>query len=187
MPQTEQPSRHQWERFSLTDSQAGRILADLRRGLGREAGDVPQMWTYYTTLNKDGRRTDALKAEHAALSLFGLHQQSQRTPMHRPGVGLGEAALNLYLLVNANQAAIDGRMNMIATSTDTTELFGHLRGLVTLLREQALPLDYTQLFRDLCHWDDAQRRPSIRRRWGGQYMDWHKRNASAATPARDSA
>ncbi|XKK39593.1 type I-E CRISPR-associated protein Cse2/CasB [Nocardiopsis sp. ARC36] len=84
MSQTEQPSRHQWERFSLTDSQAGRILADLRRGLGREAGDVPEMWTYYTTLDKDGRRTDALKAEHAALSLFGLHQQSQRTPCTGP-------------------------------------------------------------------------------------------------------
>ncbi|XKK39592.1 type I-E CRISPR-associated protein Cse2/CasB [Nocardiopsis sp. ARC36] len=96
--------------------------------------------------------------------------------MHRPGVGLGEAALNLYLLVNANQAAIDGRMNMIATSTDTTELFGHLRGLVTLLREQAQPLDYTQLFRDLRHWDDAPRRPSIRRRWAAS--TWTGTNAT---------
>ncbi len=188
MPQTEQKHRpHQWEQFSTTDSQAGRVLAYLRLGLGREAGDVPEMWTYYTTLNKEGYRTAALKAEHAALSLFGLHQQSQRTPMHKSGVGLGEAALNLYLAANANQAAIDGRMNMIATATDTIELVGHLRGLVALLSERAQPVDYTRLFLDLRSWDDPQKRPAIRRRWGGQYMDWHKRHSHASTPADNNA
>ncbi|WP_159945305.1 type I-E CRISPR-associated protein Cse2/CasB [Nocardiopsis sp. FR6] len=188
MSPTEQQRRpHRWEQLSPTDSQAGRILADLRRGLGREAGDVPEMWVYYTTLNKEGYRTAALKAEHAALSLFGLHQQSQRIPMHKSGVGLGEAALNLYLAANANQAAIDGRMNMIATSTDTTELVGHLRGLVTLLRERAQPLDYTRLFLDLRYWDNPQDRATIRRHWGGQYMDWHKRNPRAEASAHNNA
>ncbi|MET9782408.1 type I-E CRISPR-associated protein Cse2/CasB [Nocardiopsis alba] len=188
MSQSHQQYRpHQWERFSLTAPQAGRILADLRRGLGREAGDVPEMWTYYTTLNKEGYRTAALKAEHAALSLFGLHQQSQRTPMHKAGVGLGDAALHLYLAANANQTAIDGRMNMIATSTDSTELVGHLRGLVALLNEQAQPLDYTRLFLDLRFWDNPEKRPSIRRRWGGQYMDWRKRNPQASTSTDNNA
>jgi CRISPR system Cascade subunit CasB len=170
--------RHTWEGFSPTDPDAGQTLADLRSGLGRPAGDAPELWRYYTTLNTQGHRTAALEAEHTALTLFGLHQQSHRTPMHKNGVGVGQAALELYLAENANQKGIDGRMKDIATSTDTDELTGHLRGLVQLLHGHGEPLDYTRLFWDLRTWNDPQRRTDTRLRWASQYENWHKRNPS---------
>jgi pimeloyl-ACP methyl ester carboxylesterase len=87
-------------------------------------------------------------------------------------------AQQLYLAENANQKGIDGRMKDIATSTDTDELTGHLRGLVQLLHGHGEPLDYTRLFWDLRTWNDPQRRTDIRLRWAGQYENWHKRNPS---------
>lgn len=185
-PAGQQRRAHRWEEFTLTAPDAGRILADLRRGLGREAGDVPEMWTHYTTLNREGHRTAYLRAEHAALSLFGLHQQSRRTLMHVEKVELGDAVLNLRQAKGTSEEAVDTRMGMVATSTDTTELIGHLRGLVTLLRGHEQPLDYTRLFSDLCHWDDPVRRPRIRRRWGGQYMNWRKRDGSTPSPTQNN-
>ncbi|MEK8171849.1 type I-E CRISPR-associated protein Cse2/CasB [Streptomyces sp. M19] len=62
-----------WPR-GVPDGPPGEDLAALRAGLGKPAGTVPQLWPYYT-VPTDGVRTDALEAEHGALSLYGLHQQ----------------------------------------------------------------------------------------------------------------
>lgn len=174
-PPDTSPRRHFWERFTPQDRTAGADLAALRRGLGRQAGDVPQMWSYYTTLNQHGELRPELVAEHAALSLFALHQQSQAVPMHRVGTGLGSAALELRNSDQHSSEAIDRRMGMVATATSPTELIGHLRGLVTLLRQVAQPLDYTQLYQDIYRWHFPESCESVRRRWGGQYYDRRKR------------
>ena len=76
-------------------------------------------------------------------------------------------------------------MGMVATSTDTTELIGHLRGLVTLLRGHEQPLDYTRLFSDLCHWDDPVRRP-VSAAAGVASMNWRKRDGSTPNPTQNN-
>ncbi len=156
-----------WRR--VNDRPPGQDLAALRRGIGRPAGSVPQMWRYYTKLNEDGYLTAELNAEHVALTLFAVHQQSQPNPVHRAGVGFGAAARALRASGKFSEEAVDRRFAAAATATSVREVAAHLRGLVTQLRG-VHSLDYTELFRDLRGWQSPESRARIRRRWGSQYF-----------------
>lgn len=159
-----------WARFVAGNVPTGEHLAALRRGVGREPGSVPQLWPYYTTLTEDGHLTALLVAEHHALTLFGVHQQSQEQLMHRRSVGVGAAVLALRRSGNASEDAVDRRFAAAATSQSVGELAVHLRGLVTQLRGIHQPLDYDRLLSDLRDWRSTDGAASVRRRWGGQYF-----------------
>lgn len=196
---TSREGRWYWEKFDPADLYAGADLATLRKGVGREVGDVWQMARHYRSATADGRVTHGLAAEHATLALFATHQQSQTERMHRPGVELGTAARMLYAPRKSaglrhdgaaqdgadrgrySEEAVDRRMHQIATATDAAELVEHLRGLVTLLRTIGQPLDYTLLHRDIKRWHYADARPRIRTRWGSRYFDWGSTNQPAAS------
>lgn len=170
--------RHYWSRY-VDDEGAwrpnrhdtfGAELAALRRGINKEAGTIPAMWRFYTTLTADGRRTNSLIAEHLALTLYAVHQQSRANPMHRPGIGLGSAIRSLAASEKTSEPAVDKKFSAAATSAIADELGLHLRGLITRLRDIGQPLDYTLLFRDLRDWPNVDRQAAIRRRWGAQYF-----------------
>jgi len=175
-----------WRRTG-TDGGAppGADLAKLRRGLGRTPGDVPEMWRFHVTMNQDGVLTRWFVAEHHALTLFGLHQQSQARPMHRTGVGLGTAVRALRdkdaTPARAEDGAktspkwdrvdpVDRRLSAAATAGSRHELILHLRGLITRLRDLGQGLDYNSLCQDLARWEDPEAVAAIRRRWGMQYF-----------------
>jgi CRISPR system Cascade subunit CasB len=132
------------------------------------------MWRYYTRLNAQGHQTAALEAEHLALTLFAIHQQSKAKPMHRVGDGLGTAVLALRNDSSSSPEAVDRRFAAAATATSLAEIGMHLRGLISQLRRIDQPLDYTLLMRDLAGWQDPDRRARTRRRWGGQYFAGRK-------------
>jgi CRISPR system Cascade subunit CasB len=155
--------------LAANDRPPGEDLAALRRGIGRPAGSVPQMWRYYTTLNERGDPSWALDAEHAALTLFAVHQQSQPKPAHRKGVGFGAAVRALRASGKFSEDAVDRRFAAAATATTLPEVAAHLRGLVTQLRGVS-SVDYTALFHDLRGWRDQVSRAEVRRRWGSQYF-----------------
>ena len=175
---TDRPT-YWWEDFSPEAARSGADLAVLRRGIGAQPGTVPQMWRFHRTRISDfeadtGAPSARLTAEHTALTLFAVHQQSQQRPMHIDTIGLGTA---LRLLRQSekyknNPDALNARVNALATSSDVPELSYHLRGLITLLRSIGQPLDYTRLCSDVYSWhfDDGPDR--VRRRWGAQYYDW---------------
>ncbi|WNV85007.1 type I-E CRISPR-associated protein Cse2/CasB [Umezawaea sp. Da 62-37] len=163
-----------WKKTS--EQPEGRDLAALRRGLGRLAGSVPQMWPYYRSVIPSVE-SPRLDAEHAALSLYGLHQQSQRNPMHKPGIGLGEALRQLKNHDGVSEEAVTRRFNAAATATSIGELVAHLRGLVTQLRGKDIALDYTRLRDDLLDWINPTSQSWVRRRWGMQYHAWHSAKA----------
>jgi CRISPR system Cascade subunit CasB len=159
---------HYW----LRDHPAHRFGADLaalRRGAGKDAGSVPQMWAFYTTLRPDGGRGADLQAEHVALTLYAMHQQSQPQPMHQSGTGVGTAIRALRRSGKFSEEAVDRRFAAAATATSLSEAALHLRGLIGQLRAIDQPLDYTRLFRDLRDWQFPDRVAGVRRRWGGQY------------------
>jgi CRISPR system Cascade subunit CasB len=157
-----------WRRAS--DTPSGGDLAALRRGIGREAGSVPEMWPFYTTLTADGRLTDRLQAEHVVLTLFAVHQQSRSQPAQRDGVGLGSAIRALRESEQFSPEAVDRRFAAAATATSLAELSVHLRGLISQLRGVRSGLDYSLLFRDLRDWQWPDRVAAVRRRWGSQYF-----------------
>lgn len=158
----------------------GEDLAALRSGLGREPGTVPAMWRFHQEeVRNDARERDPWPsrrfiAEHHALTLYGVHQQSRDDPAHRPGVGVGQALRALHATSRAEDAskAIDRRFYAAVTATTSGELAYHLRGLVRMLRglKVPAPLDYDQLVRDLASWEGPERRERVRRKWG---LDYH--------------
>lgn len=173
--------RFYWQRH--TDGQGGwgergtspgADLAALRRGIGREPGSVPEMWPYYTTLTADGAITPRLRAEHLALTLFAVHQQSLSQPVHREGVGLGTAVLALRRSEKFSPEAVDRRFGAAATATSLDEVAHHARGLITQIRGLTPQpgLDYNRLFEDLRSWQSPEWRTRVRRRWGFQYFVW---------------
>ncbi|MEH0933998.1 type I-E CRISPR-associated protein Cse2/CasB [Micromonospora psammae] len=179
--QGQQRGRPFWERDFPKTVPEGRDLAALRAGLGREPGSVPAMWPYYTRLRTDGWVTPELRAEHAALALFAVHQQSQSRLMHQPDIGLGWAVANLRRSDKFSAEAVDRRFGAAATATSFTEVVAHLRGLVSQLRalKPAQPLDYSRLVRDLCDWQHQDRVHSVRRRWGSQYFTIQKESETS--------
>ncbi|WP_250292177.1 type I-E CRISPR-associated protein Cse2/CasB [Frankia sp. CiP1_Cm_nod1] len=170
-----------WERAHNGDLPDGADLAALRRGIGREPGSVPAMWRYYTTLDREGRLTARLRAEHVALTLYAVHQQSLPSPAHRAGTGLGTAVLALRNSDRFSPDAVDRRFNAAATATSLDEAAYHLRGLVRQLRHIPQSLDYNQLQQDLINWQHPDRVGQVRRRWGGQYFLGRGRDGDRAS------
>jgi CRISPR system Cascade subunit CasB len=148
----------------------GAVLAALRRGIGREAGTVPEMWPYYRELNDRGDATPRLRAEHLTLSLFAVHQQSKPRSVHRRQVGVGTAMAALRNSGRFSERAVERRFAAFATATSLAEAGTHLRGLITQLREIDQGLDYTQLMGDLVQWQYPASVGAVRRRWGMQFF-----------------
>ncbi|MFE7132688.1 type I-E CRISPR-associated protein Cse2/CasB [Streptomyces sp. NPDC057638] len=169
-----------WRRKGGTPAERrppGEDLAVLRRGLSSPAGTVLEMFRFYTCPVDDfaarrGEVSSAQEAEHEALALFGLHQQSQDRPMHRDGVGLGRAMLALRLHATTSEEAVDARFQQAFSTTSTAALRLRLRGLVTQLKGIRQPLDYDRLADDLHDWARPDTRSRVRRRWGLDYNAW---------------
>lgn len=167
-----------WEELEPKHARTGAVLAALRTGVGRAPGDASALWRHYRVIVPDevaatGRIHPHLAAEHAALTLYAVHQQSQSLPMHRSGAVFGLAARALRSAAfKDNPDALDRRINAAAATDSISSLTVHLRGLVRLLRDQKLPLDYSALVEDLVDWQYPNARATVRRRWGAQYYVW---------------
>jgi len=159
-----------WEHPGRSNPRYSADLAALRRGVGREAGSVPEMWEFYRMLTAEGRASEKLQAEHTTLTLYAIHQQSISIPMHLPSVGLGKALLKLRQSGKFSADAVDRRFNAAATATSLGEASYHLRGLIRQLRGLPQGLDYTRFFQDLVAWQDPDQISTVRRRWGRDYF-----------------
>jgi CRISPR system Cascade subunit CasB len=157
-------------------------LARLRRGVGKPAGSVLDIleFTYATEFVGDPRDdapTTAEVAAHLSITLYALHQQSQRERMHRSGHRLGLSIRALAPDKDYLTHSVTRRFAMLGTADSLDELTHHLRGMVQLLRTTAVPLDYGLLAADLLQWQRPQRRASVRLRWG---RDFHRTQKTAA-------
>lgn len=157
-------------------------LAALRNSLYDSPGDRPQLWevTSVPTENAKYVSDDPTWEEialHITLCLYARHQQSQSTPMHRQGVGLGEAAKRLELATNLKgpqggdekESGARRYLNAAATSVSISELTRHLAGLVSLLRQEKVGLDYRMLAEDLYQFQTPGGPSKVRLRWARQH------------------
>jgi CRISPR system Cascade subunit CasB len=162
----------------------GAVLAALRRGIGREAGTVPEMWPYYRELSASGALTPRLRAEHLTLTLFAVHQQSRPTAVHKRDVGVGTAMAALRRSGAFSEEAVERRFAAFATATSLTEAGTHLRGLIAQLRSIEQGLDYTQLMDDLVALQFPASVGRVRRRWGLQFFISRTPDESGSTQQR---
>jgi CRISPR system Cascade subunit CasB len=153
----------------------GEELAALRSGLGRTAGTAPALWPFYTTPPDDGRFSIELEAEHAALALYGLHQQGRRDPVHKRDVRLGGALRALQRSDRFSADAVDRRVAALANASSASILVYRLRGLITQMRSIGQPLDYDALLKDIQRWHAPRPRNQARRELGLAYYAWAAR------------
>lgn len=152
-------------------------LARLRRAVPSERQLSPDAWDIFDgmpaqLLGEGDEPSEAEFAAVAALALFAVHQQSRRDAgMHRQGRqhSLGRAVARLSKAVDSH--GVDRRFRALTRSGDAIAALQHLRGLITQLRAERLPLDYGSLARDLYNLQYPGSVHSVRMRWT---RDFHR-------------
>jgi CRISPR system Cascade subunit CasB len=159
-------------------------LARLRRVVGRTPGSDYTLEAYLAVPEEllgcgpadVSEATDAEYAAHDAVTLYALHQQSRRAPMHASGQGLGTAMAALVRAVTGPDG-VRRRFAALGTASTYDEGTYHLRSLITMLREHQIPLDYGLLTDDLEALRRPDRRTAIQAIWGREFF--HSRPADA--------
>jgi CRISPR system Cascade subunit CasB len=156
-------------------SSAVAALARLRRGVGKPAGSVNEILQYTVSDTFAGPDatddpTPAEIAAHVALTLYAVHQQSQRTPMHQRGYGLGRSMRMLHPEdFGTTVPPLLRRFQVLGSAQNLDELVHHSRGVVQLLRGQSIPLDYGLLADELTLWQRRGGASMVRLRWGREF------------------
>lgn len=151
-------------------------LALLRRGINQAPGGDGRILKYTVAgvepapeLLRDEGPTRAEIAAHAAMTLFALHQQSQRTSsMHHADYPFGRSA-RLLGRHSGNPNAVRARFTAVATATSWEERLHHARGLIQQLRAHSIPLNYGRFARDLYYLQFPSRADSVRLAWGRDF------------------
>ncbi len=163
------------------ESEARAALANLRRGVGRRPGELPQL---YGELLQDmpqemyssgSKPSYAEWAVYMALTLYAMHQQGKDVKtdnMNQENVSLGSAASELVTDIDDTER-IWKRLYVVASSDDMQEMSYHIRSLIKLLRDKDIPLDYPQLAKDLYLYQlSDESAEQIRLKWG---QDFYKK------------
>ncbi|WP_433664691.1 type I-E CRISPR-associated protein Cse2/CasB [Nocardia sp. CA-128927] len=154
-------------------------LAKLRRGLGKSAGSVPEIWdstiaAVPTSLHgedgfDDSEPSIAEQAAHATLTLFAAHQQSMSVRAHLSQVSFGRAVGNLAQSEGRSAEAVTRRFMAVATAQSISEVLTHIRGLVTQLRTAKQGFDYARLADDITGLLTPGRAQQVRLAWGREF------------------
>ena len=167
------------------------MLARLRRGIGKEPGDAPDILEITAgglppELSRDDGPSYAERAIHTALTLYALHRQGKDESMHARAAGekdenkkkdgidgdsFGRAAGRLIKPDKSNEGAVKRRFDAVVTARDLVELSHHARGLVQLIRAAEIPItfDYARFARDLYEYCYPDARNRVRLRWGRDF------------------
>jgi CRISPR system Cascade subunit CasB len=181
--------------FLADRSSAVAALAQLRRGAGKLPHDVPELWgvtgaeRLFADGNRFGDETQETRAEAAyflAVTLYALHQQSQRSPMHKPGVDLGQAVRRLMPKPGEIEETIRRRFVRLGTAATPDILAYRLREVISLLRGQGIPLDYGRLAHQLYKAQTPDGLCEVRRDWGRSFHTYKADAGDGASTDKDT-
>ena len=162
-------------------------LARLRRSVGKEFGAMPEVFEYVLPeqpfCEYEQQETQIELALYTALTLYAVHQQGKDTCVSKGLDDSDDATCNKNTFGHAiqrlseassNPKGVIRRLNQIMTSNDLIELSIHARGLISLLKQNNIPLDYPLLAVDLYHFQQTEMRKKVILSWGKDYY-MHKR------------
>lgn len=161
---------------TLEQSGSKARLAQLRRGVGKQPGELPELWgSFLKNMPEElmGRNGDPSYAEwtiYTVLTLFALHQQGHSRPMNAEGEEnhLGRAARRL-VQTEEDEENVRLKLSIVARSDDMTELSYHLKTIVKLLGNRDIQLDYVDLAGDLYWFQFEKYADRIRLKWGQDF------------------
>lgn len=170
-------------------------LARLRRGAGKNASALPDLWglidldKLYAPENRALRLESAENAVYAAVTLWCLHQQSRGVEMHEAkGIGVGAAVRKLMGSGEIDEP-VRKRFVRVGSAPNFALLTSRLREIVQLLRRDAISLDYALLADQLYRWQQPGGPEKVRREWGRSFhATWSQKPDPnpAATTGSDS-
>ncbi len=182
--------RRKIARIASDEKSAKATLARLRRGIGKEPGELPELWPIifedlpHELESDTGHATRAEWAVYSSLTLYALHQQGHDTAdesMNREGKFLGIALCELAGGDDDAKDRIKRRFDAMATAGDMPGTVYHLRGLVQLLKASDIPLDYVALAADLYSLQFEESAPAVKLKWGRDFYRIHKDTTAEAT------
>jgi len=150
-------------------------LAKLRRGVGCEPGELPEVWDITLAdlpeelLGSDGEVSQAEQAIHTSLTLFALHQQGKAYSVSLKKVSFGSAVRKLVQPDKGNEQTIKRRFDAALTSKDFQEFARHARSLILIAKANDICLDYPKFAKDLYKYQNPDLRTKIMLEWG-QYF-----------------
>lgn len=180
--------------LAMPESSATRAsLANLRRGVGKVPGSMPSIWTFTLEglgekhpdwLSRDGLATPEEWAIHQAMTYFALHQQGKTWKKDKDGFYSGamhqqgkeyRLGRSIAKLIKSDDdfVRVKRRFDALVTANSINELAHHMRGMVTLLAGEKIPLDYGHLAADLYAYQISWRRDRVRLIWGQDFY-WKK-------------
>lgn len=176
----------------LADQPAARaILAQARRAISQPIGANQEVWQFAfdgvddDVLGRADQPAPVERAIHDSFCLYAVHQQSQREPMHRSGIGLGTAVRSLASPHEADsrEKPVMRRFNALSTAVDHAEIRHHLQGLIQQFRSANIALDYGQLASDLFRLQYPSMRDGVRLEWARQSLRTRTTENTDAQPA----
>ncbi len=157
----------------VTDQRRG-ALADLRRGLSEPPATAPMMFPYIARwVPEDTRNTWTEKVYYLVAALFAYYQSGGgdvRKGFTRQG-NMGDHCL-LASLNKPQSGSFEMRFAALLRA-NPDDLPVILRQMVSLLKSADVPINWDQLFTDLCRWNNESK--YIQRQWANQFWG-SKRN-----------
>lgn len=158
----------------IKDQSAGRgMLADIRRGIGKSPGELPDLWgIIFDRIPEEllgySKPSNSEWAVYSALTLYALHQQGSDDFVHIADVSIGKAAACLVKSEDDTERILK-RLNLIATAVSPQDLAYHLRGLIQLLKPESAKLDYARLAKELYLFQYPDSANEIKIAWGRDF------------------
>lgn len=167
------------------DSNVVATMARLRAAAGKPPGsvypvlDVTSVPDRFFPVPPGDDPTREEWAKHTALTLYAGHQQSVGQPMHVDGVGLGTAISRLARSASSPDA-VRRRFSALGAVMTYEAAVYHVRGLISLLKQHRIPLDYGVLADDLLRLQWPGGHDRVRGQWGREFY------RSFTTPSADA-
>lgn len=151
------------------------MLAKLRRGVGKTPSELPELWTLTLAdmpeawYSRNGEASKEQNAVHAALTFYALHRQGKQNSVNVGKDSLGAASARLVNPDKNNLDAVKRRFDAVVTAIGFLELCHHARGLVQLLKDKDIYLDYPRFSNDLLDYQHPHLASGVRLRWGQDF------------------
>ena len=161
-----------------------RVLAELRRGVGRKPGELPSLWGVIFEnfpaewMSYDGSEPSREEwAVYIALTLFALHQRGKSVEsdlMHQKGYNLGRSNRIHCGADDDERERCRGRFERMAMAKTITGVEFYLRQMVTFLSRDNIPLDYASLAVDIFQYQSPNLVDAVRLRWAQNFYNSQK-------------
>jgi len=153
-------------------------LADLRRGLGKPPGTALEMHRHVVPFLPQGKPwTEA--AYYLTAALFAYWHQGKDEVAPNPPANLGASLARMA--TGDNEDSLDRRFTALLKS-HREDLPHHLRQVVGLLKSNDIPVDWSQLLKDLLIWDHEEQ--FVQRNWARSF--WGRRATAANLPESET-